>query len=89
MQLRRTLSSTIRERSRFYFPYTAQDETKTGLDPFAVIGKRADSAGLTQRGARLHARIAVKHVYERSGRVTDGTEHVSQAGFKPLTLSAR
>lgn len=57
--------------------YTQQANSPNGLDPFAVIGLRADSIGLTQRAVRMAARRAVQHVYERQGGMVKG---VSQTG---------
>ncbi|KAL8688232.1 MAG: hypothetical protein Q9218_005805 [Villophora microphyllina] len=47
--------------------YTAQEKSPYGLDPFAVLGLPADTDGLTQASARLHARTVLHHVFERSG----------------------
>lgn len=51
--------------------YTQQESSPHGLDPFAAIGLRAYAEGLTQRGARAHTRLALRHVFERSGHGTD------------------
>ena len=59
--------------------YTKQDEgEKLGLDPFTAIGLYTDAPSLTQRGAKLHTRIALKHVYERQGLEIVGRDYISK-----------
>ena len=58
--------------------YTKQDKSKDGLDPFTAIRLHTDAPSLTQRGAKLHIKVALKYIYKRQGFKIVGRDYISK-----------